>query len=108
MRDDDIEAFYEALRRNSRGACGLAVVDVRGKAMEVWEYHTLGDAENEEIIEALSDSLLWDALLERMDAGGHFYFAANPNREEVLARVKRGALPDEAKLLLAGGKQKVG
>ena len=37
------EAFYDALKENIyRDACGRTQVEVRGKTMDVWEYHTYG------------------------------------------------------------------
>ncbi|WP_158304223.1 hypothetical protein [Caldicellulosiruptor hydrothermalis] len=49
-------------------------VEVRGEKKKVWGYHTLGWSGNEDIIQVLKTSVLFDMLLERYDAGGHYYF----------------------------------
>ncbi len=72
-----IKAFYAALKENYYGdsAVGLTKKEVRGEEREVWEYHTFGWSGNEAIISTLSQFPLWSVyLLERYDAGGHYYF----------------------------------
>ena len=70
-------AFYAALRCNRYSDyCGPERVEVRGEVIDVWAYHTGGWSGNEEIIHTLQERapLLWSWLLERYDAGGHYYF----------------------------------
>lgn len=71
-----IKAFYEALRENYYGEdyCGPEQVEVRGEIIDVWGYHTGGWSGNEDIIAILEESWLFHWLLERYDAGGHYYF----------------------------------
>jgi hypothetical protein len=69
------EAFYDALKENIyRDACGRTQVEVRGKTMDVWEYHTYGWSGNEAIIRTLYESSVWGLFFQRHDAGGHYYF----------------------------------
>lgn len=72
-----IDAFYEALKENYYrydNCFGIAEVEIRGEKMRVWQYHTMGWSGNEDIINTLKQSWLWDILLERYDRGGHYYF----------------------------------
>lgn len=71
-----IEAFYETLQENYYGdeAVGIEEVEIRGEKKKVWGYHTLGWSGNEDIIRVLQTSVLFGMLLERYDAGGHYYF----------------------------------
>lgn len=69
-----IEAFYSALQCNYYNACGIEEIEVRGQKKKVFAYHTLGWSGNEEIINVLKTSFLYDMLLERYDSGGHYYF----------------------------------
>lgn len=70
-----INAFYAALRENRYPEfCGPEKVEVRGKVIDVWAYHTAGWSGNEEIISVLKDSGYFNWFLERYDAGGHYYF----------------------------------
>lgn len=80
LRDKDVrrslKAFYAALHENHYpDYCGPDRVKVRGHVIDVWAYHTGGWSGNEQIIGVLqSESFMWGYLLERYDAGGHFYF----------------------------------
>lgn len=79
LADPDVieskNAFYDALKENIyRHVCGPAKIEVRGNVIDVWQYHTLGWSGNESIIGALQTSWMWGWLLERYDAGGHYYF----------------------------------
>ncbi len=70
-----LEAFYKALLSNLYHACGEERVEVNGELRRVWAYHTCGWSGNEQIIEVLRTARpLWDMLLLRYDAGGHYYF----------------------------------
>lgn len=71
-----VDAFYLALTVNRYGFCGPTHKEVRGQVIPLWEYHTGGWSGHEAIIEALASSnrLLWGRLLQRYDAGGHYYF----------------------------------
>jgi len=79
LNDNDIkkaiDAFYDALEENFyTECCGLTKIEVRGEAINAWQYHTLGWSGNEDIIQVLQESFLWDMFLERYDSGGHYYF----------------------------------
>lgn len=71
-----VDAFCLALTVNRYGFFGQNLKEVRGRVIPVWEYHTGGWSGHEAVIEALASSnrLLWDLLLRRYDAGGHYYF----------------------------------
>ena len=73
-----LRAFAAALRenrwKNHPGYTGPERVEVRGQIIDVWGYHTGGWSGNEAIINVLQQSWLFEWLLERYDAGGHFYF----------------------------------
>ena len=70
-----IEVFYEALKENYYTEYSRPErVEVRGDVIDVWAYHTGGWSGNEDIIEALKDSWIFNWLLERYDSGGHYYF----------------------------------
>lgn len=74
-RQKALDAFYLALTVNHFGCCGPDHKEVRGRVVPVWEYHTGGWSGHEEIVAALSSNLLlWSLLLQRYDAGGHYYF----------------------------------
>lgn len=80
-----IETFYLALHENRYpDATGIEEVEVRGERKKVWGYHTLGWSGNEDIIRVLKTSVLFDVLLERYDAGGHYYFRL---KEELVSGV---------------------
>ncbi len=55
-------------------AVGPAVVRLNGSKYHVWAYHTFGWSGNEAIIDAISESLLWEYFLEIYERGGHYYF----------------------------------
>ena len=87
LRDQDVrkavEAFYAALKENRwPNFCGPERVEVRGEVMEVWGYHTGGWSGNEDIIGVLQESWMWGWLLERYDAGGHYYFKLKPDVQD--------------------------
>lgn len=90
-----IAAFYAALRENYyRDFCGPERVEVRGEVIDVWAYHTGGWSGNEDIIAVLRKSWLFDWLLERYDAGGHYYFKP---MERVLKVEQNSHSKEEAK-----------
>ena len=70
------EAFWSALKENTYGNMmyGHTKVEVRGEIKEVWQYHTGGWSGNESIIRVLQDTVYWHLVLDRYDAGGHYYF----------------------------------
>lgn len=70
-----VRAFYAALRENKwPDWCGPERIEVRGEQLDVWAYHTGGWSGNESIIDVLLESWLFWWLLQRYDAGGHWYF----------------------------------
>jgi hypothetical protein len=86
LADEDVimahKVFYAALEENFyRDSCGPRKVEVRGEIIDVWEYHTLGWSGNESIINTLQTSWMWNWLLERYDAGGHYYFKPQADLE---------------------------
>jgi hypothetical protein len=63
---------------------GLAVVDVRGEAMLVYEFHTGGWSGCETFIWAMKEmrSMVWMMYFERMDSGGHYYLDLASDEEK--------------------------
>jgi len=86
-----LRALYLGLCEHAKhvGHCGLTECEVRGEVLRVWEYHTHGWSGNEAIINCLEESSIWHCLLERYDAGGHYYFSLNHASIELEEEMKR-------------------
>lgn len=86
-----LRAFYLALCEHAKhiGYCGVTICEVRGETLRVWEYHTHGWSGNEEIIHCLEQSPFWHWLLERYDAGGHYYFSLEFAPSDLLAAMQK-------------------
>ena len=61
---------------------------LKGKKVLKLELHTGGWSGNEEIIQALHESMFWALYWEKTRRGGHFYFTIRPIKKQVLQKKK--------------------
>ena len=86
-----LRALYLGLCEHAKhvGHCGLTECEVRGEKLRVWEYHTHGWSGNEAIIGCLEQSPYWHWILQRYDAGGHYYFSLEDAPPGLLAVMQK-------------------